>query len=136
MADQNVYLERVYDEARGPDAAGDGERTPPGERFLVDRLWPRGVSKESLEGVEWLKDAAPSGGLRTWFGHDPERFTAFAERYRAELDARPDALAPLLDAARRGPVTLLYAAKDTEHNHAVVLRDYLEETLAAGSGSN
>ncbi|WP_433700540.1 DUF488 domain-containing protein [Nocardiopsis sp. CA-288880] len=130
MAERNVYLERVYDEVRD---RGGGK--PPGPRFLVDRLWPRGVGKASMEGVRWVREAAPSSGLRAWFGHDPERFREFAERYRAELDSRPDALSPILDAARRGPVTLLYAAKDAEHNHAVVLRDRLEELLP-GAGGN
>ncbi|GAA1454745.1 DUF488 domain-containing protein [Nocardiopsis tropica] len=130
MADRNVYLERVYDEVRD---RGGGK--PPGARFLVDRLWPRGVGKASMEGVRWVGEAAPSSELRAWFGHDPERFREFAERYRTELDSRPDALSPILDAARRGPVTLLYAAKDGEHNHAVVLRDRLEELLA-GAGGN
>ncbi|MFJ9557625.1 DUF488 domain-containing protein [Nocardiopsis sp. NPDC101807] len=130
MADRNVYLERVYDEVRD---RGGGE--PPGARFLVDRLWPRGVGKADMEGVRWVREAAPSSELRTWFGHDPERFREFAERYRAELDSRPEALSPILDAARRGPVTLLYAAKDVEHNHAVVLRDHLEGLLP-GAGGN
>jgi uncharacterized protein YeaO (DUF488 family) len=129
MTDERVRAARVHDEVRGRPGGG-GAR---GESFLVDRLWPRGVRKSDLEGVAWLKDAAPSRELRTWFGHDPSRFDAFAERYRAELRERPGALEPALEAARRGPVTLLYAARDTEHNHALVLRDHLEELIADGS---
>ncbi|PWV46037.1 MULTISPECIES: DUF488 domain-containing protein [Nocardiopsis] len=138
MADHRIHLERVYDEVRAEEHPGQGEEPPPGPRFLVDRLWPRGVSKSAVAGDEWVKDAAPSPHLRTWFGHDPSRFEEFARRYRAELEAHPEVLEPLLDAARKGPVTLLYAAKDTEHNHAVVLRDHLESLLdpSSGSGSN
>lgn len=133
MAERHrIHLERVYDEVR----EGQEESPPPGPRFLVDRMWPRGVRKSSLEGDEWLKDVAPSSELRGWFGHDPDRFSEFAERYRAELEERPEVLEPILRAARKGPVTLLYAAKDTEHNHAIVLRDHLEAVLADGPGSN
>lgn len=111
-----IRIRRVYDD-------------PPGEGmvFLVDRVWPRGVRKDDLRLDGWLRDVAPSDELRRWFGHRPERFAEFAERYRAELDAARDALRPLLDAAEKGPVTLLYSARDTEHNQAVVLRDYLLE---------
>jgi uncharacterized protein YeaO (DUF488 family) len=98
-------------------------------RYLVNRLWPRGVRKESLDVDAWLKDVAPSAGLRRWFGHDPERWAEFRERYRAELDSRPESAQPLLDALRDGPVVLLYAAKDTEHNHAIVLREWLLDRL-------
>ncbi|MBB4932450.1 uncharacterized protein YeaO (DUF488 family) [Lipingzhangella halophila] len=118
----SVDVRRVYDAVR--------EGPGPGQNFLVDRVWPRGVAKDSLEHDAWLRDVAPSPELRKWFGHDPERWEEFTRRYRAELDARPEALQPLLDAARQGPVTLLYAARDTEHNHARVLRDYLAETVA------
>ena len=93
--------------------------------YLVDRLWPRGVHKDALDIDGWLKDVAPSTELRRWFGHDPERWEEFGRRYRAELDSRPDAAQPLLDALRSGPVVLLYDAKDTEHNQANVLRDWL-----------
>lgn len=115
-----VRLKRVYEPA-GPDD---------GRRVLVDRLWPRGLSKTAAAADEWLRDVAPSPELRRWFGHDPERFGAFAERYRAELAGSP-ALAALLDAARRGPLTLLYAARDERVNHARVLAAVLEERLAA-----
>jgi uncharacterized protein YeaO (DUF488 family) len=100
-----------------------------GAVFLVDRLWPRGVRKSDLELDGWLRDVAPSHELRRWFGHRPERFAVFAERYRRELGERPDAVRPLLEAARRGPVTLLYSARDTEHNQAIVLRDHLLDEL-------
>ncbi|WP_461004151.1 DUF488 domain-containing protein [Streptomonospora sediminis] len=101
---------------------------PPGRVFLVDRLWPRGVRKDSVHYDEWLQDAAPSSELRRWLHADPSgRWEEFAGHYRAELDANPDALRPIRDALAEGPVTLLYGARDTEHNHAVVLRDYLLE---------
>lgn len=92
---------------------------------LVDRLWPRGISKDALKGVVWLKDVAPSAGLRKWFGHRPERWEAFRTRYLAELDRNADATAELRALCRRGPVTLLYAARDTQHNQALVLAEYL-----------
>jgi uncharacterized protein YeaO (DUF488 family) len=113
-----VRLQRVYDPPSG--AAG--------KRVLVDRVWPRGVKKEDLHLDLWLKDVAPSTSLRKWFGHDPKRWQEFGKRYRAEL--RDPALKPQLDElralARKGPVTLLYGARDREHNQAVVLRDLLE----------
>lgn len=111
-----ITIQRVYDHQPAEGAV-----------FLVDRVWPRGVRKDSLRLDGWLRDVAPSNELRQWFGHRPERFAEFADRYRAELDAAREALRPLLDAAAAGPVTLLYSAKDTEHNQAVVLRDYLLE---------
>jgi uncharacterized protein YeaO (DUF488 family) len=100
-----------------------------GTRFLVDRLWPRGVTKESLHVKAWLKDVAPSTELRKWFGHDPAKWDEFQRRYSDELDANPQSWQPLLDAARDGDVTLVYGAKDTEHNDAVVLKDFLERKL-------
>ena len=93
--------------------------------YLVDRLWPRGVRKDALDMDGWLKDVAPSTELRRWFGHDPERWDEFRERYGAELDSRPGSAQPLLDAMSDGPVVLLYDAKDTDHNQAIVLRDWL-----------
>lgn len=105
---------------------------PPGwHPILVDRLWPRGVSKVQLAGVTWLKQAGPSSELRTWFGHVPERFEEFAERYRAELSGpNAKAFTELLDEARGYErVVLMYSAKDTEHNQAVVLADVLREHL-------
>ncbi|QBI55042.1 DUF488 domain-containing protein [Streptomonospora litoralis] len=105
---------------------------PPGRAFLVDRLWPRGVRKSSVHYDEWLRDAAPSSELRSWLHADPDRWDKFVRKYRAELDdADPEVLRPIRDAMAKGPVTLLYGARDTEHNHAVVLRDYLLETQGA-----
>jgi uncharacterized protein YeaO (DUF488 family) len=95
---------------------------------LVDRLWPRGVKKQDLVHDEWLKTVAPSGSLRRWFGHDPERFAAFAERYRQELEGNEE-VDRLAELAAKRPVTLLYAAKDREHNHARVLADTIEGRL-------
>jgi uncharacterized protein YeaO (DUF488 family) len=105
------------------------ECTDRGRRYLVDRLWPRGVAKESLPLSGWLPDVAPSDGLRRWFGHDVSRWEEFRRRYTAELDDHPDAWAPLRDAAREGDVLLLYTARDREHNNAVVLGDYLARQL-------
>lgn len=110
-----IKIKRVYD----PPTRGDGRR------FLVERLWPRGMRKEALNAEAWMKDVAPSGGLRKWFGHRPERWEAFRKRYWVELEERPDAWEPLARAGRRGTVTLLYSARDTVHNGAVALRDYL-----------
>jgi len=98
---------------------------PRGRRFLVERLWPRGVRRANLELDDWLRDVAPSTELRRWFGHDPGRWTEFRRRYAAELDASPEAWRPLLEAVRTGPVVLLFSARDEERNSAVVLRDYL-----------
>jgi uncharacterized protein YeaO (DUF488 family) len=92
---------------------------------LVDRLWPRGVTKAEGKFDEWLKDIAPSTELRKWFGHDPERWTEFRRRYRAELAGNPQMLNDLRSLARAGILTLIYAAKDEAHNEAVVLRDVL-----------
>ena len=110
-----IRLARVHD----PDPP------VPGRRFLVERLWPRGVRKDDLGLDGWLRDAAPSTELRRWFGHDPQRWEEFRRRYSAELDAAPHTWRPLLDAAAAGPVVLLYSARDEEHNNAVALRDHL-----------
>ncbi|MBN8994623.1 MAG: DUF488 domain-containing protein [Rhizobiales bacterium] len=120
----HILVKRVY----APPEAGDGQRV------LVDRLWPRGLSKGEAHLDAWLKDVAPSPALRKWFGHDPTRFAKFTERYRGELDAHPEALAPLLDLVRKGRVTLLYGAHDEVHNQAVVLADYLAEAGKGGDG--
>ena len=101
-----------------------------GLRVLVDRLWPRGIARAELPVDLWLRDIAPSDALRRWFGHDPGRWTEFAERYRKELAARPETVEELLTLCRKGPVTLIYAARDEAHNNAVVLRDFLAERLA------
>ena len=115
-----LSIKRVYET---PEAAD-------GARYLVERLWPRGIKKENLPMQAWLKDAAPSPELRKWFAHDPAKWPEFQRRYRAELDANPAAWKPLLEASRRGKVTLLYAARDTEHNSALLLMNYLEEQAA------
>ena len=96
-------------------------------RVLVDRLWPRGLSKTQLAVDFWLKDAAPSDALRRWYGHKPSRWEAFTTKYRTELTQRTDVLRLLDELRRRGRVTLLYSARDTARNNAVVLREVLEE---------
>lgn len=113
-------LKRIYETAAPAD----------GTRVLVDRLWPRGLKKEGAQLDLWLKEIAPSPALRIWFGHDPQKFDAFAEAYRGELEDNP-AVAELRQLARKGTVTLLYAARDEAVNHAVVLRDYLEQKRAS-----
>ena len=110
-----IKLKRAYD----APARGDGTR------FLVERLWPRGVRKADLPLDGWLKDVAPSTELRRWFAHDPRKWSEFRRRYGLELRSKASYLEPLVAAARRGPTTLVYSARDTEHNAAVVLRDYL-----------
>ena len=113
-----LHIKRAYEPAVPED----------GERFLVDRLWPRGVKKESLVLTAWFKDVAPSDALRRWFGHVPERWEDFRRRYRDELKTQQAALQPLRDALKRGTVTLVYSAHDEAHNQAVVLREFLLET--------
>ncbi|MBS1992678.1 MAG: DUF488 family protein [Cyanobacteria bacterium SZAS LIN-3] len=100
-----------------------------GKLFLVDRVWPRGVKKDKLADVIWLRDVAPSTALRKWFGHDPQKWERFLSKYFEELDEHPDTWSAILEAAGSGSVTLLYGAKDTEHNQAVALRAYLEKRL-------
>jgi len=116
-----IQIKRAYDPP-GPDD---------GIRFLVDRLWPRGIRREALKPDVWLKDVAPSDSLRRWFGHDPVKWDEFQCRYRVELDANSIVWKPLLEASKRGNVTLLYSARDIEHNNAVVLKSYLEERMEA-----
>lgn len=111
-----IELVRAYD-ARGT------KKTSP--TFLVDRLWPRGIAKTDLEYDSWIKEVAPSTELRKRFGHVPGRFAQFRERYLTELDAHREFAQPILDAAAAGRVVLLYSAKDTEHNQAVVIRDWI-----------
>jgi len=115
-----LKVKRVYEEAEETDGA----------RFLVDRLWPRGIKKEQLHMQAWLKEAAPSNELRQWFGHEPEKWAEFQRRYRAELEANPAAWKPLLEAAQHGDVTLLYSVSHTQLNNAVALRSFLEDKLA------
>src|SRR5258708_7876953 len=103
--------------------------TPRARRFLVDRLWPRGIRKEDLALDGWLKDVAPSEALRRWFGHDPDRWSEFTRRYGEELDQHPEAWMLLYKEAKRSRVILLFGAKDEERNNAVALRDYLEQKV-------
>jgi uncharacterized protein YeaO (DUF488 family) len=108
-------VKRVYEPSEGSD----------GTRVLVDRIWPRGLTKEHASVDVWLKDIAPSAGLRTWFGHDPNRWREFQKRYFEELRANHAAVDRLTDLVSAGKVTLLFGAHDTEHNNAVALADYL-----------
>ena len=111
------------------------ERHAPGDgiRVLVDRLWPRGLSKTQVPVDFWLKDLAPSNALRRWYGHEPSRWASFTDQYRVELAQRGDLLHLLDELRRRGPVTLLYGARDVARNNAVVLREVLEERRVAAS---
>jgi uncharacterized protein YeaO (DUF488 family) len=112
----DIRVKRAYRAARQSDGA----------RVLVDRLWPRGLSKERFRFDHWAKELAPTTELRHWFGHDPARWDEFRTRYAEELDAQPEAVEALLALARKGPVTLLYGAKDEQFNNAVALEEYLE----------
>jgi uncharacterized protein YeaO (DUF488 family) len=114
-----IKVKRVYD----PPDIHDGKR------FLVERLWPRGMKKDSLQMDEWLKDVAPSTTLRQWFGHDPAKWEDFKNRYAAELEKSRDTWKPLLEAAHHGTVTLLYSSHDQEHNNALALKIFLDERL-------
>jgi uncharacterized protein YeaO (DUF488 family) len=117
-----VNIKRAYE----PYSAEDGHRV------LVDRIWPRGLSKPDLRIDEWMRDVAPSTGLRRWFGHDAVKWDEFVRRYREELDAIPDQLGALASLAAEGNLTLVYGAKDKEHNQAVVLRSVIEEKVKLG----
>ncbi len=119
----SIRTKRVYEPVSPED----------GLRFLVERLWPRGLKKESLRLDAWLREVAPSTELRRWFGHDPAKWDEFRRRYRAELEAHPDAWRVLLDAARHDPITLLYSAHDVAHNNAVALQEYLVEKLRSAA---
>jgi len=114
-----IQIKRVYDPPKPHDGA----------RFLVERLWPRGMKKEALRIDSWLKQVAPSDALRRWFRHDPAKWDEFRRRYMAELDGKRETWKPILQAARRRNVTLLYSARDLEHNSAVALKAYLEKCL-------
>lgn len=114
-----LKTKRVYEDAQAND----------GVRFLVERLWPRGIKKEDLTIKAWLKDAAPSPALRRWYAHDIGNWQEFQQRYRAELEVHPESWKPILETARQGNVTLLYSARDTEHNSALVLKSFLEELM-------
>jgi uncharacterized protein YeaO (DUF488 family) len=111
-----LKLKRAYDPVSRDD----------GTRLLVERLWPRGLSKEKLRVDAWLKDVGPTTELRKWFSHDPEKWPQFRERYFRELDSRPETWQPILSAARRRRVTLVYSSHDEEHNNAVALKEYLQ----------
>ena len=118
-----IRIKRTYE----PKSRDDGCR------ILVERLWPRGMTKAALQADTWLKDVAPSTVLRKWFDHRVERWQEFRRRYKAELKANPDAWAPILDAGARGTVTLLYSAHDVQHNGAVVLAEFLAQRNRSGS---
>ncbi|MCC6394412.1 MAG: DUF488 domain-containing protein [Bryobacterales bacterium] len=120
-----ITLKRVYEKA-GPED---------GTRFLVERLWPRGVRKTDLRLDAWLKDVAPSDSLRRWFAHDPEKWPEFQRRYHAELERHPEGWEPIRDASLRGPVTLVYSSHDTEHNNAVALKEYLQSHMGHKRGT-
>jgi uncharacterized protein YeaO (DUF488 family) len=112
-----IRLRRVYDPPEGHDGA----------RFLVERLWPRGMKKNALHMDGWHRDVAPSDDLRRWFAHDPKKWKEFRRRYFAELEARPERWQPLLQAANRGDITLLYSAREPAYNNAAALKVFLEE---------
>jgi uncharacterized protein YeaO (DUF488 family) len=120
-----VRLKRIYDTPSRSD----------GERVLIDRLWPRGFTHQDAHVEEWARELAPSTELRRWFGHDPSRFDEFRRRYRLELAAHEAKLAELRRRARRGPLTLVYSARDTEHNNAVVLAEVLRRDRQASRPS-
>ena len=119
IPDDNVRLKRAYE----PPAADDGIR------ILVDRLWPRAISKQALALDEWMKDIAPSTELRRWFGHDPGRWHEFCRRYAAEVHEHQDLLEELRARARKGRITLVYSARDETHNDAVALRNLILRDL-------
>jgi uncharacterized protein YeaO (DUF488 family) len=114
-----LKVKRIYEAVERKDGA----------RLLVERLWPRGIKKVDLSMDAWLKDVAPSDGLRRWFGHDPLKWSEFQKRYRAELAENPSFWKPILEAAKHGDVTLLYSSRDTEHNNALALKSFLEERM-------
>ncbi|MBV8174194.1 MAG: DUF488 family protein [Verrucomicrobia bacterium] len=118
-SDNYIQLKRAYQ----PPAEEEGRRV------LVDRFWPRGVSKKEAHIDLWMKSLAPSDDLRKWFGHRPEKWREFKQRYFEELDKMPAEIGELLNEARRGMVTLVFAARDETHNNAVALKEYLERRL-------
>jgi uncharacterized protein YeaO (DUF488 family) len=120
-----IRIKRAYE---GP-AAGDGTRV------LVDRLWPRGLKKEQAAIDRWMRDIAPSGELRKWFGHDVERWPEFRKRYLAELKERDEDIKELVALARKGTLTLVFAAKDEEHNNARVIEECLKDRLKGKGGA-
>jgi uncharacterized protein YeaO (DUF488 family) len=116
----DIRLKRVYEEPSEDD----------GTRILVDRIWPRGVARDDAALDDWFRDLAPSDELRRWFGHDPARWSEFQERYWGELDAIPEPVERLEVLARKGRLTLVYGARDEEHNNARALKEYLKRTSA------
>jgi uncharacterized protein YeaO (DUF488 family) len=116
-----IEVQRVYE-------SGTGQ----GKRYLVERLWPRGMRKDDVRLDGWVRDVAPSAELRRWFAHDPEKWKEFRRRYFAELDSRPEAWRPLAADASRGRVVLLFSARDTEHNNAIALKQYLKRHRPTG----
>ncbi len=117
-----IHIKRIY----------EGTEAVEGEPILVDHLWPRGIKKEAVQ--HWNREVAPSDALRKWFGHEPTWWEEFQRRYFAELDEKPEGWEPLLQAAKEGDITLLYSARDTEHNNAVALKKYLDKKLKRKSG--
>ena len=112
-----IKVKRVYEAPAALD----------GTRFLVDHLWPRGLKKEEVKVRSWIKAVSPSNELRHWFGHEPAKWKEFQRRFFAELDQKPETWQPLLEAAREGDITLVFSARDEEHNNAVALKSYLEK---------
>jgi uncharacterized protein YeaO (DUF488 family) len=114
-----INIKRVYEAASPSD----------GTRLLIERLWPRGIRKDSLPLDGWLKDSGPSTALRKWFSHDPAKWEEFRRRYFSELEANPNVWRPITEAARRGTVTLIYSSHDEEHNNAVALQEFLKRHM-------
>lgn len=114
-----VNIKRVYETPLESD----------GKRILIDRLWPRGLTKEKADVDLWLKDIAPSTNLRKWFSHDPRKWEEFKKKYHSELKANSDVMLKLISEIKKSKVTLVYGAKDEVHNDAVVLKEYLEKEL-------
>jgi uncharacterized protein YeaO (DUF488 family) len=112
-----IHIKRVYELPQSSDE----------KRVLIDRLWPRGLTKEKAKVDLWIKDIAPSTDLRKWFGHDPDKWNEFKERYHEELKENSEVVSQLVELVKNGKVTLVYGAKDQEHNDAVVLKEYLEK---------
>ncbi len=115
----NVHIKRIYEQPQPED----------GLRVLIDRVWPRGMTKERARADLWFKEAAPSADLRKWFCHDRSKWEDFKIRYIQELESKQDVVAQLLAAAEKGPLTLLFSAKDVECNQAVVLCEYLRQKM-------
>jgi len=116
-----IRAKRVYEPYNSDD----------GTRVLVERLWPRGFTRERLHADSWLREIAPTAALHTWYAHDLAKWPEFVTRYTTQLDTQPDLVASLLEMAHHGPLTLVYATRDTEHSSALVLLNYLKERLKA-----